>query len=55
LSSLVVPIIGVAAAWVQLGERPTLLEGLGIGLILAALGLLALIGRASGTGAPEGM
>jgi|SRR5690606_7909153 len=55
LSSLIVPIIGVAAAWIQLGERPTLSEGLGIVLILTALGLLALAGRATGPEAPEGM
>jgi drug/metabolite transporter (DMT)-like permease len=55
LSSLIVPIIGVASAWLQLGERPTLAEGLGIVLILAALGLLALVGRATGPEAPEGM
>ncbi len=55
LSSLIVPIIGVAAAWLQLGERPTLSEGLGIALILAALGMLALAGRATGPEAPEGM
>ena len=55
LSSLIVPIIGVASAWLQLGERPTLAEGVGIALILAALGLLALVGRATGPEAPEGM
>jgi len=55
LSSLIVPIIGVAAAWLQLGERPTLSEGLGIVLILAALGVLALAGRETGSEAPEGM
>jgi drug/metabolite transporter (DMT)-like permease len=40
LSSLVVPIVGVLAAWVQLGERPSAAEGIGMTLILAALGLL---------------
>jgi len=55
LSSLIVPIVGVAAAWLQLGERPTLSEGLGIVLILAALGLLTLGGRATGPEAAEGM
>jgi drug/metabolite transporter (DMT)-like permease len=45
LSSLVVPIVGVAAAWLQLGERPSLAEGAGIALILAALGVLILTGR----------
>jgi len=40
LSSLIVPIIGVLAAWIQLGERPSLIEGLGMILILAGLSLL---------------
>lgn len=40
LSSLVVPIVGVLAAWIQLGEQPSVAEGLGMALILAALGLL---------------
>ena len=29
LSSLIVPIVGVLAAWIQLGERPSLAEGHG--------------------------
>ena len=40
MSSLVVPVVGVAAAWLQLGERPSLAEGVGILLILAALAVL---------------
>ncbi|HEX6997164.1 MAG TPA: DMT family transporter [Gammaproteobacteria bacterium] len=40
LNSLIVPIVGVIAAWVQLGERPSAAEGAGIVLILAALALL---------------
>jgi drug/metabolite transporter (DMT)-like permease len=55
LSSLVVPIVGVGAAWLQLGERPTLAEGAGIAVILIALGLLVYAGRATGPEAPEGM
>jgi drug/metabolite transporter (DMT)-like permease len=42
LSSLIVPIVGVLAAWVQLGEQPSLAEGIGMILILVALGLLIL-------------
>ncbi|HEX5048023.1 MAG TPA: DMT family transporter [Gammaproteobacteria bacterium] len=42
LSSLVVPIVGVLAAWLHLGERPSLAEGAGMALILGGLGLLAL-------------
>jgi drug/metabolite transporter (DMT)-like permease len=40
LNSLVVPIVGVISAWIQLGERPSAAEGLGMILILAALALL---------------
>ncbi len=37
LSSLSVPIAGIALAWLLLGERPSLMESLGIALIAAAL------------------
>jgi len=40
LSSLIVPIVGVLAAWLQLGERPSAAETVGMVLILAAIGLL---------------
>ena len=40
ISSLAIPIVGVIAAWVQLGERPGALEAVGMGLILAALAIL---------------
>ena len=40
ISSLAIPVVGVAAAWIQLGERPGALEALGMGLILAALAVL---------------
>lgn len=40
LNALTVPIVGVLAAWAQLGERPSPAEGLGIVLILAGLGLV---------------
>ncbi len=50
LSSLVVPIVGVLAAWLQLGERPTLAEGVGMVLILAARGLRTLPQRGLGSG-----
>lgn len=45
LSTLIIPVIGVAAAWLQLGEQPSLAEGIGIVLILVALGLLSVAGR----------
>jgi drug/metabolite transporter (DMT)-like permease len=44
LSSLIVPVIGILAAWLQLGERPGLAEGIGIVLILIGLGVLLLSG-----------
>jgi drug/metabolite transporter (DMT)-like permease len=40
LNALAVPIVGVIAAWLQLGERPSLAEGLGMVLIVAGLALL---------------
>jgi drug/metabolite transporter (DMT)-like permease len=40
LSSLIVPVIGIVAAWLELGERPGLGESVGIVLILIALGVL---------------
>ena len=53
LSSLIVPIIGVVAAWLQLGERPSQAEAAGIVLILTGLGLLVLSSR-PGRGSPGG-
>jgi drug/metabolite transporter (DMT)-like permease len=40
ISSLAIPVVGVASAWIQLGERPGVLEGVGMGLIVAALAVL---------------
>ena len=40
ISSLAIPVVGVVAAWVQLGERPGVPEAVGMGLILAALAIL---------------
>jgi drug/metabolite transporter (DMT)-like permease len=45
LSALIAPVIGVIAAWLQLGERPDLAEGIGMVLIVVALGLLATTAR----------
>jgi drug/metabolite transporter (DMT)-like permease len=42
LISLVVPVVGVLAAWIQLGERPSPAEGGGMVLILIGLALLTL-------------
>lgn len=44
LSALMVPVIGGTAAWLQLGERPSGLEGAGMALILSALMVLSLRG-----------
>lgn len=41
LSTLAIPVIGVLAAWLQLGERPGLAETAGMLLIGAALAVLA--------------
>ena len=43
LSSLSVPAVGVLAAWLELGERPSGSETVGMILIAAALGLLSVI------------
>jgi drug/metabolite transporter (DMT)-like permease len=40
ISSLTIPVVGVVAAWIQLGEQPDALEAVGIGLIAAALAIL---------------
>jgi drug/metabolite transporter (DMT)-like permease len=42
LASLAAPVLGVAAAWIQLGERPDRFEASGMVLIVAALSVLAL-------------
>ena len=53
---LAVPVVGVVASWVQLGERPAAVEAAGMALIIAALAMLAayglLAGRRAG-GAPS--
>lgn len=48
ISSLAIPVVGVLAAWIQLGERPGAVEALGMGLILAALAILAAQGSLTG-------
>jgi drug/metabolite transporter (DMT)-like permease len=44
MGSLAVPVIGVAAAWIQLGERPSTTEAAGMTFIVAALAILAAYG-----------
>ena len=44
LSALAIPVVGSAAAWLQLGERPSTVEAAGLVLIMAALTVLSLRG-----------
>jgi drug/metabolite transporter (DMT)-like permease len=54
ISSLAIPVVGVLAAWIQLGERPGTLEAIGMGLIVAALAVLTARGlRMSHQAQPE--
>ena len=48
LGTLSIPVVGVVAAWLQLGEVPTLVEGIGMALIIAALAVLAAHGLLAG-------
>ena len=48
IATLATPVIGVAAAWVQLGERPSAGEAAGMALILGALAVVTARGLASG-------
>ena len=55
LGTLSIPVVGVVAAWLQLGEVPTLVEGIGMILIVTALAVLAgqgLLAGRRGTAAP---
>ena len=44
LGTLATPVIGVAAAWLQLGERPTAGEAAGMALIVVALAIVTVRG-----------
>jgi drug/metabolite transporter (DMT)-like permease len=48
LGTLSIPVVGVLAAWLQLGEVPDVVEGVGMALIIAALGVLAAYGLLAG-------
>jgi drug/metabolite transporter (DMT)-like permease len=48
LGTLSIPIVGVVAAWIQLEEVPTLVEGIGMALIIGALAVLAAHGLRAG-------
>lgn len=46
VGTLAIPVVGVVASWLQLGERPTTLEAIGMALVLAALAILTARGVA---------
>jgi drug/metabolite transporter (DMT)-like permease len=50
LGTLAIPVVGVIAAWLQLGEVPTAVEAIGMALIIGALAVLAAYGLAAGRG-----
>ena len=54
LSTLLVPVVGLAAGWLQLGERPDGITALGMALILAALASLSLFNLRKGRAPEEG-
>jgi drug/metabolite transporter (DMT)-like permease len=45
MGTLANPVVGVVAAWIQLGEAPTLLSGIGMLLVLGGLVLLSIADR----------
>ncbi len=50
LGTLLTPVIGVVAAWLQLGERPDVWEAAGMALIVGALAVVTVPGLAGGRG-----
>ena len=48
LGTLSIPVFGVLAAWLQLGERPDAVEAAGMALIVGALAVLAVRGLVAG-------
>jgi drug/metabolite transporter (DMT)-like permease len=48
LSTLAIPVVGVVTAWLQLGERPTAVEAVGMALIVGGLAVLAAHSMAAG-------
>ena len=48
IATLATPVIGVAAAWIQLGERPTAVEAAGMALIICALAVVTARGLVAG-------
>jgi drug/metabolite transporter (DMT)-like permease len=53
LGTLAIPVVGVVAAWLQLGEVPTTVEAVGMVLVIGALGVLAARGLAAGRRRPS--
>jgi len=53
LGTLAIPVVGVMAAWLQLGEVPTAAEAVGMALIVGALAVLAAHGLAAGRRQPS--
>jgi drug/metabolite transporter (DMT)-like permease len=43
MGSLIAPVVGVVASWLQLGERPPLLEGVGMILVLGGVVTLSYV------------
>jgi drug/metabolite transporter (DMT)-like permease len=52
MGTLAIPVVGVVAAWLQLGEVPTVAEGVGMLLIVGGLALVATRGLVVGRGQP---
>ena len=48
LATLLNPVVGITSAWIQLGERPGVIEGLGMIAIVGALALVAVRSLVSG-------
>jgi drug/metabolite transporter (DMT)-like permease len=48
LGSLAAPIVGVLSAWIQLGEQPSQLEAIGMGLVVCALAINTIQGLKPG-------
>jgi drug/metabolite transporter (DMT)-like permease len=52
IATLATPVIGVAAAWIQLGERPTAGEAAGMACIIGALAIVTVRGLLAGRQQP---
>jgi len=49
ISTLAIPVVGVVTAWIQLGERPSAIEAVGMMSILAALAIITVGSLTRGT------